>query len=561
MPVNHKYYYEGDDIISLYPSITDERIKWAVTIPIIEGQEANALEILSPDFEMLEEGQRLLLPLNSNLNGNGHWIGAMVEKSGNKFQITWLDSLNPTQQIPENIREAFAGSLGIELESKPNAYLPIKKQADNYSCGPWMIENLQAVSAISLASEPEKVAIRNKYNATTEYNIRESHIEILGERFAIKQLVNNSGEIIDPIKLEAFRGNEYELEEMNVLLYMIQNSQLTEEFRNSINTLTELNQVSPDETLLHLDSLNRKFPEFKDIIDAIQPNATKPGYLISLNERIKLQEHSLQNSRSNTRGNSRENSIGNGTESPIDAASSHDQLTAIYTETSRNKIDDTTINSTDSLESDDIRPRLPKLDFQNHESQDLKRINSTDSLEFDDIYNSRLSSRSGSISEESSTTQQERVAQAAAKLAIASLSKTSSHNFESMAIDIRSGINSTGSLSPSLQKRTDQTPVNDIIKPAVAKLFHTLSDDFKTNLVNAVNLLGTLDNADEKQEIWQELKDVWKTKTSAQDKKDFALLTLMEKMNFDYKQTDQINILANHPNQYLVDKRNSGRIL
>lgn len=291
MPVNQKYYYQDEDIEALSHS-TDPRIIWAPAVPM------DQIGLLSDSFQGLKEGQRLLLPLQAD----GHWTGAMVERDEIGLRITWLDSMNPGQQIPEDKLEVFEKALNITLIPKANEDIVLKTQRDATSCGPWMIENLDVASAVSLANETEKAALREKYDGATEANIRQAHINKLGEIFAEKQLHNNILENIDPIKLEAFQGNEAEKKAMQDLALVIQRT--SPEFQTALDNVTEISQALPGKTKASLIQLKEAFTEQKEIVDQIIAKANIPGYLISLNENVKLQKHSAENTRVNSRASS-----------------------------------------------------------------------------------------------------------------------------------------------------------------------------------------------------------------------------------------------------------------
>ena len=303
MPVNQKYYYQDEDIEALSHS-TDPRIIWAPAVPM------DQIGLLSDSFQGLKEGQRLLLPLQAD----GHWTGAMVERDEIGLRITWLDSMNPGQQIPEDKLEVFKKALNITLIPKANEDIVLKTQRDATSCGPWMIENLDVASAVSLANETEKAALREQYDGATEANIRQAHINKLGEIFAEKQLHNNILENIDPIKLEAFQGNEAEKKAMQDLALVIQCT--SPEFQTALDNVTEISQALPGETKASLIQLKEAFTEQKEIVDQIIAKANIPGYLISLNENVKLQKHSAENTRVNSRASSIDN-ITKEYESPI----------------------------------------------------------------------------------------------------------------------------------------------------------------------------------------------------------------------------------------------------
>ncbi len=288
MPVNQKYYYQDEDIEALSHS-TDQKIIWAPAVPM------DQIGLLSDSFQGLKEGQRLLLPLQAD----GHWTGAMVERDEIGFRITWLDSMNPGQQIPEDKLEVFEKALNIILIPKANEDIVLKTQRDATSCGPWMIENLDVASAVSLANETEKAALREKYDGATEANIRQAHINKLGEIFAEKQLHNNILENIDPIKLEAFQGNEAEKKAMQDLALVIQRT--SPEFQTALDNVTGISQAIPSETKTSLIQLKETFTEQKEIVDQIIAKANIPGYLISLNENVKLQKHSAENTQVNSK--------------------------------------------------------------------------------------------------------------------------------------------------------------------------------------------------------------------------------------------------------------------
>ena len=291
MPVNQQYYYQDQDVEALSYS-TDPRIIWAPAVPM------DQIGILEDSFKGLKEGERLLLPLQAD----GHWTGAMVTKDDIGLRITWLDSMHPEQQISDDKLVAFEQALGITLIPKANEDIVLKRQRDAISCGPWMIENLSAASAVSLANETDKAVIRERYDRATEENIRQTHIDELGEVFAEKQLHNNVLENIDPVKLQAFEGSEEEKKAMRDLALVIQRT--SPEFQAALDNITEISQVLPEETQASLRQLREAFVEQSGIIDQIDIKVNEPGYLVSLNENVKLQEHSAENSRTGSRASS-----------------------------------------------------------------------------------------------------------------------------------------------------------------------------------------------------------------------------------------------------------------
>lgn len=176
--INREYHYGDEDLIRLTKfyrnkNIENENVIWATPCSI------DQIELLNKEkIERLQKGQKLLVPLNTGV----HWVGIVLEKTGDKnLDFTLMNSLTEgkdeasKKSQEESWMNKFKDKFKNIIFTAKKATINVWEQQDVTTCGAWAIENLRREGYQQAVNVPQRDKIRDG-------ELRAHHCNILADQ-------------------------------------------------------------------------------------------------------------------------------------------------------------------------------------------------------------------------------------------------------------------------------------------------------------------------------------------------------------------------------------------
>ena len=184
--INRKYQYESEDLTRLTNFYRDKNIENEGVIWAEPFDNTTQSKDLDNQIETLQKGQKLLVPFN---NGDGHWLGIVLEKTEDKnLSFTLMNSL--TECKDEDTKKHYEDRWLVWFKNRfrdlqltftaKKATINVWEQQDVTTCGAWAIENLRREGYQQAVKVPQNDKLRDE-------QLRAHHCNILADQGMVEK--------------------------------------------------------------------------------------------------------------------------------------------------------------------------------------------------------------------------------------------------------------------------------------------------------------------------------------------------------------------------------------